>query len=74
MGEALSRMPMPAVTFVNSTTQRNQNWGVLSAWFADTDPVVCMGFAVAFSGSKPWGFQSGCGSRITKAPIAMTMR
>ena len=74
IGEALSRMPMPAVTFVKRTTQRNQNCGVRSAWLADTDPVVCMGFDASRSASKPFGFQSGCGSRMTKAPIAITTR
>ncbi len=40
MGAAFSRMPMPAVTFMQSTTHRHQNCGVRSALRADTWAVV----------------------------------
>gem|GEM_PF-3561542 len=36
IGDAFSRMPMPAVTLKQSTTQSSQNWGVLIAFPADT--------------------------------------
>ena len=36
IGAACSRMPMPAVTLQNSTTHRNQNWGVRIACEART--------------------------------------
>src|SRR5659263_744584 len=40
IGDAFSRMPMPAVTLVNRTTHRSQNWGVLIALLALTLPPV----------------------------------
>ena len=36
IGAACSRMPMPAVTLQNSTTQSSQNCGVLMALAAET--------------------------------------
>src|SRR3954447_22043962 len=36
IGAAFSRMPMPAVTLVQSTIHRHQNWGVRTALRADT--------------------------------------
>lgn len=36
IGAAFSRMPMPAVTFMQSTTHRHQNWGVRTALRAET--------------------------------------
>jgi hypothetical protein len=36
IGAAFSRMPIPAVTFMQSTTHRHQNWGVRMALFAET--------------------------------------
>src|ERR1700716_2729328 len=40
MGDAVSRIPMPAVTFMHSTIQSSQNCGVLTALLADTFAVV----------------------------------
>src|SRR5699024_11736889 len=65
-------MPIPAVTLRNRATQRNQNCGVRIALRTDTLPFVCIGFAAACEGSKPFGAQSGWGTRMTKAPAAMT--
>ncbi len=42
IGDAFSRIPMPAVTLKHNTTQRHQNCGVLMALAADTFAVVIM--------------------------------
>ncbi len=51
IGEACSRMPMPAVTLQKSTTQSSQNCGVRSAWSAETSRSVVIGFFSTASGS-----------------------
>src|SRR3978361_1460413 len=59
IGLACSRMPMPAVTLQNSTTQSSQNDRVLIALAADTLAVVTSGFAATSAGSQPYGPQAG---------------
>ncbi len=71
IGDACSRMPMPAVTLQNSTTHRNQNVGVLIAFAADTLAVVTSGFAATLAGSQPSGFQPSCGTRTLNTPNIM---
>ncbi len=56
---------MPAVTLRKRTIHSSQNCGVRIAFFAETLPVVCSGFALTVDGSKFAGFQSGCGTRMT---------
>ncbi|SIG55313.1 Uncharacterised protein [Mycobacteroides abscessus subsp. abscessus] len=56
---------MPAVTLRKRTIHSSQNWRVRTAFFAETLPVVCIGLALIVDGSKPSGFQSGCGTRMT---------
>src|SRR4028118_1799683 len=68
MGEACSRMPMPAVTLQNSTVHSSQNCGVLMALFAETFSVVTRAFFLTEAGSKPAGRQSLAGTRTRKAP------
>src|SRR4028118_236859 len=67
MGEACSRMPMPAVTLQNSTVHSSQNCGVLMALFAETFSVVTRAFFLTEAGSKPAGRQSLAGTRTMKA-------
>src|ERR1700754_9406 len=61
IGLACSRMPMPAVTLQNSTTQSSQNERVLMALAADTLAVVTSGLAATSAGSQPSGRQPGGG-------------
>src|ERR687894_801441 len=56
IGEACSRMPMPAVTLQNSTVHSSQNCGVLMALLAETLSVVTSDFCLTVEGSKPAGF------------------
>src|SRR5687768_14660239 len=72
IGAACSRMPMPAVTLQNSTTQSSQNCGVLIALAADTLAVVASDFCSTVAGSKPSGFHPGGGTRTSQAPKSMT--
>ena len=74
IGEACSRMPMPAVTLQHSTTHRSQNCGVRIALAAVTFAVVIMRFSVCASGSQPAGFQPSAGSRTVNAPSVMTTK
>src|SRR3954471_3511705 len=64
IGAAFSRMPMPAVTFRHSTTQRHQNCGVRSALRAETFAVVISRFSATSEGFQPVGRQSGAGTRM----------
>src|SRR4051794_41916831 len=71
IGLACSRMPMPAVTLQNSTTQSSQNCGVLMAFAADTFAVVTSGFCVTVAGSNLSGAQPSAGTRVLKTPNNM---
>src|SRR3954467_15058591 len=53
IGEARSRIPIPAVTLKQRTTQSSQNCGVLIALAAETLAVVIMVCALARAGSHP---------------------
>ena len=61
---------MPALTFMQRTNHRNQNWGVRHAVSTETWAVVTSLPECSF-GSHPAGFQSGGGTRISQAPRAM---
>src|ERR687890_504585 len=61
IGEACSRMPMPAVTLQNSTVHSSQNCGVLMALAAETLSVVTRDFCLTVAGSNPCGRQFGAG-------------
>src|SRR3712207_6227902 len=61
IGEACSRMPMPAVTLQKRTVHSSQNCGVLIALAAETLSVVTRAFFFTEDGSKPTGFQSSAG-------------
>src|SRR5437899_2017300 len=39
IGDAMASTAMPAVTFMQSTPHRNQNWGVVQARSTGTEPV-----------------------------------
>src|ERR687898_2562546 len=65
--EACPRMPMPALTFMHSTTQRHQNCGVFHAISTPTLAVVIIGVRCTV-GSQPCGFQSLGGTRTMNAP------
>ena len=68
IGDACSRMPMPAVTLQNSTTHSSQNCGVRMAFAAVTFPRVTSVRSAACSGSQPSGRQPSAGSRTVNAP------
>src|SRR5690554_1113650 len=70
IGEACSRIPMPAVTFVNSTIHSRENCGVRIARVAVTSPLAWVEIALA-DGVQPAGFQPGAGTRTTIAPRVM---
>ena len=55
IGEACSRMPMPAVTLQNRTTHSSQNCGVRMALAAETLAVVTRLFCSTVLGSQPSG-------------------
>src|SRR3954454_2485012 len=59
IGEACSRMPMPAVTLQHSTTHKSQNCGVLIALAAVTFAAVIMRRSACVSPVEPDGFHSG---------------
>src|SRR3712207_1964025 len=63
IGDAFSRMPMPAVTLKHKTTHRHQNCGVLMAFLADTFAVVISACALSFAGLQPAGAQPSAGTR-----------
>src|SRR5882724_10235686 len=71
IGDAFSRIPMPAVTLKHNTTQRSQNCGVLIALRADTLAVVISAWVLSFAGSYPAGRQSSAGTRISSTPSDM---
>src|SRR3954447_6474224 len=62
IGAAFSRMPMPAVTLKQRTTQSNQNCGVLIALDADT--WLSLMPSLLGPGTQPAGRQPGAGTRI----------
>src|SRR5215218_1203877 len=74
IGEACSRMPMPAVTLQNRTVHSSQNCGVLIALFAETFSFVTRDFCFTVEGSKPVGLQSAAGTRTRNAPNIMNTR
>ena len=74
IGAACSRIPMPAVTLQNRTTQSSQNCGVLIALVAETLAVVTSFFCLACDGSQPSGCQSSAGTRTVNAPNSMYAR
>ena len=61
IGEACSRMPMPAVTLQHSTTHSSQNCGVLIALAAVTFAVVIMRRSACASGPSPPASSPGPG-------------
>ena len=62
IGEATASTPMPAETFMHSTTQISQNWGVLWASRRWTLPRVIMP-PLASGGVQPSGAQPAGGMR-----------
>src|SRR6476469_5232393 len=68
IGEACSRMPMPAVTLQNSATHSSQNCGVRVALAAETLAVVTRDLCATWLGSQPAGRQSGAGTLTVNAP------
>src|SRR3954468_8635550 len=74
IGEACSRMPIPAVTLQHSTTHRSQNCGVLIALAAVTFARVIMRRSACASGAQPAGFHWGSGTRTVNAPSVMTTK
>jgi hypothetical protein len=66
IGDACSRMPMPAVTLQNSTTHRSQNCGVRMACEARTSAPLVPGECSAVV-SSPWPG----GTRTSAAPMSM---
>src|SRR4051812_2843518 len=73
IGEAFSRMPMPAVTLKQSTIHSSQNCGVRIAFFADTWLVVISAPVLRAAGVQPAGCQSGGGTRTSITPSDMNM-
>src|SRR3954453_5387249 len=71
IGDAFSRMPMPAVTLKHRTTHRHQNCGVRIALRAETFAVVTRVRAAAFAGSQPLGSQPSAGTRTRSTPRDM---
>src|SRR3954452_15471720 len=61
IGEACSRIPMPAVTLQHSTTQRSQNCVVRIAFAAVTLAFVIIRLSACASGFQPAGFQPSAG-------------
>ncbi len=61
MGEACSRIPIPAVTFMHNTTHSSQNCGVPKAVFTSTSCVVTRALGLA-GATQPSGFHPGCGN------------
>jgi hypothetical protein len=74
IGEACSRMPMPAVTLQHSTTQSSQNCGVRIALAAVTSARVIMRFSALCSGFQPAGRQPSSGRRTVNAPSIITTK
>ena len=74
IGEACSRMPMPAVTFRNNAVHTSQKLRVLMAFAAETWPVVTIAETLARAGSQPCGFQPGAGTRMLATPYIITAK
>src|SRR3954449_1466149 len=74
IGEACSRIPMPAVTLQNSTIHSSQNCGVRIALGAETLAVVTSDLDRTWAGSQPSGRQPSAGTRTVKAPNIMNAR
>src|SRR3954469_18530530 len=71
IGDAFSRIPMPAVTLKHRTTHRHQNCGVLIALAAETFAVLIIALPWSVLGSQPAGFQSSAGTRTSSQPSDM---
>ena len=63
IGEAMPSTPMPALTFIQRTTQRSQNWGVFQATCTGTEWVASAARSVTAGGVQPCGFHPGGGRR-----------
>ena len=70
ISDAWPRMPIPAVTFRQSTAQRSQNCGVFQATSTETSACVTSFFGVA-GGTYPSGRHPGAGTRTRNAPNIM---
>src|SRR5678816_3391235 len=64
IGDAFSRMPIPADTLKQSTIHRHQNCGVRIAFFAETLALVTSVRATV-GAVHPAGFQSSRGTRTS---------
>ncbi|MNR44065.1 hypothetical protein D3C85_1627620 [compost metagenome] len=63
-GEAMPRMPMPAVTFRHSTSHTSQNCGTPQTRFTWTWPLVIIALLACLAGAvQPCGFQPVGGTR-----------
>jgi hypothetical protein len=69
IGDAFSRMPMPAVTLQHRMTHSSQNCGVRKALLAVTSAVVIIGLTTCFGIDA--GRQPGAGTRTSSAPSDM---
>jgi hypothetical protein len=67
IGDACASMPIPAVTFVHSTSQSSQNCGVLHAVSTATCADVTS-FRGLAAGTNPAGVQPARGTRTMAAP------
>ena len=74
IGEAMPMMPIPAVTFMQSTDQISQNCGVFSALSTWTCRVLIMLLAAGAGGVQPLGFQPDAGTLMVKAPAVMNTK
>src|ERR1700744_596228 len=70
IGDACSRMPMPAVTFAHRMIHSSQNCGVREAVFTSTLFAEINTDVVAL-GTHPSGFHPTRGTRIVKTPNIM---
>src|SRR3954447_7791512 len=68
IGAACSRMPIPAVTWQNSTIHSSQNWRVLIAFVAVTLALVIIERSLCSRGVQPAGRQPSGGTRTAIAP------
>src|ERR1700748_3779034 len=73
MGDATPSTPMPADTFMQSTTHSSQNCGVRQATSTATLAEVTSALGVA-EAIQPAGFQSAAGTRTLNTPIIMNMK
>ncbi len=74
MGEAWPSTPMPAVTFMHSTTHSSQNCGVRQATSTATFARGHQLFRLRARAIQPAGFQSAAGTRTVYTPIIMNMK